>query len=86
MKEKEISIRGKTSKICYIVVDNGGLVYARVTWENGKDTFFYKGMYNEGEWFAKEIPSDLIQLLSPLFDTEIPVRAEPETNHGKVPK
>ncbi|PRD47589.1 hypothetical protein [Sphingobacterium haloxyli] len=85
MKEKRISIRGKSTTIRYIVVDNGGLVYARVTWDKGTETLFYKGMYNKPEWFAKGIPADLIMMLSPIFDQEQPLKIEQETNHGHVP-
>ena len=86
MKELEIQIRGKTTRIKYAVKRNMNLVHADVTWINGNRTTFYKGMYgNPDRWETKNIPDDLIVLLSAVFEKEIPEVQGAFTNHGYVP-
>lgn len=82
----EIQLRGKTTQIKYVVNRNMNLIHADVTWENGKRTIFYKGMYGDPErWEAKNIPDDLIVLLSTIFEKETPEDLSGYTNHGYVP-
>lgn len=73
-KTATITVRGKTTTIKYITLNNGDVIYARVTWESGEETFFYKGMYGKPKrWEAKGIPDDLIEVLSEIFEKETPV-------------
>lgn len=72
MKEKEITIRGKSTVIQYELVSRNGFVQSVVEWGNGNQTTFYKGMYTPGVWFAKDIPQDLIDLMAEIFDSEEP--------------
>lgn len=73
MKEAIITVRGRTTTIKYIVLDRLGLQYARVTWENGKETFFYKGMYGiKDRWENDSMPDDLILTVSQIFNNETP--------------
>ena len=73
-KTATVTVRGKTTTIQYVCVDNGGPVYASVIWENGKETIFYKGMYgNKERWENHSMPDDLIDVLSELFNKEKPI-------------
>jgi len=44
-KELQITLRGKTTTIKYIVVSVEKIDHAIVTWESGERTTFYKGLY-----------------------------------------
>ncbi|WP_353183552.1 hypothetical protein [Parapedobacter lycopersici] len=85
MKEAIITVRGKTTTIRYMVLDRHGLFYARVTWENGTETFFYKGMYGiKNRWENIGMPDDLIQTVSEIFNKETPVK-DHVVNYWKMP-
>lgn len=73
MKKAIITVRGKTTKIKYKVLDRLGLIYASVIWQSGKGTFFYKGMYGiPDRWEQNSMPDDLILVLSDIFNKETP--------------
>ncbi|WP_196934847.1 hypothetical protein [Sphingobacterium hungaricum] len=48
-----------------------------MTWENGERTTFYKGLYGvKNRWETKDMPADLIDLLSEIFEKETPVQMD----------
>ncbi|MBE8712517.1 hypothetical protein C4F49_02330 [Sphingobacterium sp. KB22] len=77
LKEATITLRGKTTTIKYIVVGVDKIDHAIVTWENGERTTFYKGLYGvKNRWETKDMPADLIDLLSEIFEKETPVQMD----------
>ena len=73
MKRAVITVRQKTTTLKYRIIDSGGLYYARVIWESGKQSFFYKGLYGiPDRWEAKPMPDDVIRVVSEIFNREAP--------------
>ncbi|MGO3194745.1 hypothetical protein [Sphingobacterium sp. JB170] len=83
----EIQLRGKTTQIKFVVKQLINMLHADVTWKKGDKTTFYKGLYGDPtRWEAKDMPDDLILLLSAIFETETPIIEDVIDQHTRFPK